>query len=246
MPTHLEQVQEVRVAKYEDKSPTQPQESTPLENNVNQIDDSLTSLLIEPRMVIQQNNISSSHTKKHTIIPTKCQRQVSKQLSGYDYTLPPIVPDWHSSPPSANSTVHSVSHNISFSKFSRAHSMFLETISTTDESKSFCQGDGGDEMEYCYDGNEPGLDETWMIDCLQVENVRKAKQEKETGCPAGFVSPCYWLRVHAMSVNFQFSCSVKIMGWSIVFVCLLEQGTIHWHIFVSQSYVVGVQEQSFM
>ncbi|KAK3032613.1 hypothetical protein RJ639_036573 [Escallonia herrerae] len=77
------------------------------------------------------------------VVPSKCTRQVSKNLSGYNYTLPPsLAPPSstsHSSSPSANSTVYPLSHNISYSKFSRTHTAFLAAISSVDEPKYFSQ-----------------------------------------------------------------------------------------------------------
>ncbi|KAK3012143.1 hypothetical protein RJ639_012142 [Escallonia herrerae] len=77
------------------------------------------------------------------VVPSKRTRQVSKNLSGYNYTLPPsLAPPSstsHSSSPSANSTVYPLSHNISYSKFSRTHTAFLAAISSVDEPKYFSQ-----------------------------------------------------------------------------------------------------------
>ncbi|KAK3029403.1 LOW QUALITY PROTEIN: hypothetical protein RJ639_039747 [Escallonia herrerae] len=77
------------------------------------------------------------------IVPSKRTRQVSKNLSGYNYTLPPsLAPPSstsHSSSPSANSTVYPLSHNISYSKFSKTHTAFLAAISSVDEPKYFSQ-----------------------------------------------------------------------------------------------------------
>ncbi|KAK3013069.1 hypothetical protein RJ639_009669 [Escallonia herrerae] len=78
-----------------------------------------------------------------SVVPSKRTRQVSKNLSGYNYTLPPsLAPPSstsHSSSPSANSTVYPLSHNISYSKFSRTHTAFLAAISSVDEPKYFSQ-----------------------------------------------------------------------------------------------------------
>ncbi|KAK3023952.1 hypothetical protein RJ639_044715 [Escallonia herrerae] len=77
------------------------------------------------------------------VVPSKRTRHVSKNLSGYNYTLPPsLAPPSstsHSSSPSANSTVYPLSHNISYSKFSRTHTAFLAAISSVDEPKYFSQ-----------------------------------------------------------------------------------------------------------
>ncbi|KAK3035613.1 hypothetical protein RJ639_033205 [Escallonia herrerae] len=77
------------------------------------------------------------------VVPSKRTRQVSKNLSGYNYTLPPsLAPPSstsHSSSPSANSMVYHLSHNISYSKFSRTHTAFLAAISSVDEHKYFSQ-----------------------------------------------------------------------------------------------------------
>ncbi|KAK3033514.1 hypothetical protein RJ639_032743 [Escallonia herrerae] len=77
------------------------------------------------------------------VVPSKRTRQVSKNLSGYNYTLPPsLAPPSstsHSSSPSANSTVYPLSHNISYSKFSRTHTAFLAAISSVDKPKYFSQ-----------------------------------------------------------------------------------------------------------
>ncbi|KAK3035428.1 LOW QUALITY PROTEIN: hypothetical protein RJ639_032853, partial [Escallonia herrerae] len=78
-----------------------------------------------------------------SVVPSKRTRQVAKNLSGYNYTLPPsLAPPsstLHSSSPSANSTVYPLSHNISYSKFSRTHTAFLAAISSVDEPKYFSQ-----------------------------------------------------------------------------------------------------------
>ncbi|KAK3001019.1 hypothetical protein RJ639_020679 [Escallonia herrerae] len=78
-----------------------------------------------------------------SVVPSKCTRQVSKNLSGYNYTLPPsLAPPSstsHSSSPSANSMVYPLSHNISYSKFSRTHTAFLAATSSVDEPKYFSQ-----------------------------------------------------------------------------------------------------------
>ncbi|KAK3005742.1 hypothetical protein RJ639_017145 [Escallonia herrerae] len=77
------------------------------------------------------------------VVPSKSTRQVSKNLFGYNYTLPPsLAPpssSSHSSSLSANSTVYPLSHNISYSKFSRTHTAFLAAISFVDEPKYFSQ-----------------------------------------------------------------------------------------------------------
>ncbi|KAK3012457.1 hypothetical protein RJ639_010380 [Escallonia herrerae] len=77
------------------------------------------------------------------VVPSKRTRQVSKNLSGYNYTLPPslapLSSSSHSSSPSANSTVYPLSHNISYSKFSRTHTAFLAAISSVDDPKYFSQ-----------------------------------------------------------------------------------------------------------
>ncbi|KAK3029712.1 hypothetical protein RJ639_039121 [Escallonia herrerae] len=77
------------------------------------------------------------------VVPSKHIRQVSKNLSGYNYTLPPsLAPPsstLHSSSPFANSMVYHLSHNISYSKFSRTHTAFLAAISSVDEPKYFSQ-----------------------------------------------------------------------------------------------------------
>ncbi|OMO49485.1 Reverse transcriptase, RNA-dependent DNA polymerase [Corchorus capsularis] len=83
-----------------------------------------------------------SPAKSHNFA-TKRTRQVSKTLSGYDYTLPPsLLPassTSHSPAPSANSTVYPLSHTISYSKFFNTHVAFLAAISSIDEPKSFSQ-----------------------------------------------------------------------------------------------------------
>ncbi|KAK3042006.1 hypothetical protein RJ639_001708 [Escallonia herrerae] len=77
------------------------------------------------------------------VVHSKRTRQVSKNLSGYHYALPPsLAPSSstsHSSSPSANSTVYLLSHNISYSKFFRTHIAFLAAISSVDEPKYFSQ-----------------------------------------------------------------------------------------------------------
>ncbi|KAK3012200.1 hypothetical protein RJ639_010895 [Escallonia herrerae] len=77
------------------------------------------------------------------VVPSKRTRQVSKNLSGYNYTLPPSLAlpssTSHSSSSSTNSTVYPLSYNISYSKFSRTHTAFLAAISSVDEPKYFSQ-----------------------------------------------------------------------------------------------------------
>ncbi|KAK3023555.1 hypothetical protein RJ639_044640 [Escallonia herrerae] len=76
-------------------------------------------------------------------LPSKRQRQVSRFLSGYQYVFPPsLAPVENNTPPSspsANSTVHPLSHFISYSKFSPNHTVFLAAISSNDELRSFSQ-----------------------------------------------------------------------------------------------------------
>ncbi|KAK3016845.1 hypothetical protein RJ639_006384 [Escallonia herrerae] len=86
---------------------------------------------------------STVPVNEHPVVPSKHTRQVSKNLSGYNYTLPPsLAPPSstsHSSSPSANSTVYPLPHNISYSKFSRTHTAFLAAISSVNEPKYFSQ-----------------------------------------------------------------------------------------------------------
>ncbi|KAK3038369.1 hypothetical protein RJ639_030269 [Escallonia herrerae] len=90
-----------------------------------------------------QSPIRTEQSALPPVVPSKRTRQVSKNLSGYNYTLPPsLAPPSstsHSSSPSANSTVYHLSYNISYSKFSRTHTAFLAAISSVDEPKYFSQ-----------------------------------------------------------------------------------------------------------
>ncbi|KAK3030411.1 hypothetical protein RJ639_038939 [Escallonia herrerae] len=100
-----------------------------------------------PNLHLEQSPIRTEQSalpvNEPPVVPSKRTRQVSKNLSGYNYTLPPsFAPPSstsHSSSPSANSTVYPLSHNISYSKFSRTHTAFLAAISSVDEPKYFSQ-----------------------------------------------------------------------------------------------------------
>lgn len=95
-----------------------------------------------PNDSLEQNS-NPIATLPPAVLPNKRHRQVSRLLSGYNYTLPPSLAPTDSqslsTTPSANSTVYPLSHFISYSKFSPDHTVFLSAISSTDEPKSFSQ-----------------------------------------------------------------------------------------------------------
>ncbi|KAK3032393.1 hypothetical protein RJ639_036410 [Escallonia herrerae] len=100
----------------------------------------LSPSIIQSPIITEQ---SALPVNEPPVVPSKRTRQVSKNLSGYNYTLPPsLAPpssSSYSSSPSANSTVYPLSHNISYSKFSRTHTAFSAAISSVDEPKYFSQ-----------------------------------------------------------------------------------------------------------
>ncbi|KAJ0735747.1 putative RNA-directed DNA polymerase [Helianthus annuus] len=91
----------------------------------------------EPESVSIEHQTQNNETEP--VVRERRERARPKRLDGYDVTLPPSLDHAPSTSDQRSSTVHSMSHYVTYDKISQSHKVFLSAIDNNDEPKTFHQ-----------------------------------------------------------------------------------------------------------